>query len=149
MFCSQKVKWLRSFFPSVPPPAAPVMANPWPLTRLRLRSVSLNPVPQVLLLLGPDRSHLDAGEVSFGAHRRRSGGETSGSPSGLFLSWGHVETAGPPPWLLGRPQGGSGPARAALAASPTQSFSLGAACCFQFLTVCSLFSPDPPQSSTL
>lgn len=30
-----------------------------------------------------------------------------------------------------------------------RSLRLGAAWCFQFLTACSLFSPAPPQSSTL
>lgn len=68
-----------------------------------------------------------------------------------LLSWGHVEMVGWPTGAFGEAAGRVGAHHGfnGCLASPTRSFSLGAAFCFRFLTVCSLFSPDPPQSSTL
>lgn len=93
------------------------MANPCPLTHLHCSSESLNPLPQVLLLLlGPDCSHLEAGDVSFGVLHRGTGGETLRSRGGLFVLgargngrlahrgfWGSGWEGGGPQWLYWLP----------------------------------------------
>lgn len=99
------------------------------------------------MLLGLDCTHLDAGDVSFEA-LCCAGGEKPQEVPVAFMPWGCVERVDWPTMAFGGAVVG-GPAMALLAALPMRLFSLGAAFCFQFLTVCSLFSPDPPQSSTL